>query len=217
MNAFEQFLLVVMYTAVALYFAPWLTVLAVVSLGGTILLIRYGLEPAFVVGDRVARSSEDIQRSAQAGIQGIRAVTLFGTGYRPTGRYFSSAAVSRRNPDEVDSVAPLTHPLVVDVDPPVSRNGHGVLGTLESERPTVGVVVRQLLKGRRVDAVLEHGLYLRGIDSPDVGDGTDHVEEQLVGHLPTGQGPLPQAFRCNLRHYLGRVTDCPQTCVYRKR
>jgi subfamily B ATP-binding cassette protein MsbA len=119
-NAFERFLLVVMYAAVALYFAPVLTVLAVFALGGSILLIRYGLEPAFVVGDRVAQINEDIQTSAQGGIQGIRAVKLFGTGETLKtkfnaliDRYIDAKVTLRRNEAAVSDFQQLMNAVVI--------------------------------------------------------------------------------------------------------
>jgi subfamily B ATP-binding cassette protein MsbA len=119
-NAFMQFLLVVMYAGVALYFAPLLTVLAVLALGGTVVLIRYGLEPAFVVGDRVARLNEEIQTSAQGGIQGIRAVKLFGTGdglksrfAELIDRYVDAKVTLRRNEAAVSDFQKLLNAVVI--------------------------------------------------------------------------------------------------------
>lgn len=75
---FEQVLLGAMYLAVAFYLAPTLTLFAAVLLGGITYLIRYVIEPAFSVGDRVADANERVHEAAQAGTQGIRDVKLFG-------------------------------------------------------------------------------------------------------------------------------------------
>lgn len=75
---FEQILLSVMYLSVAFYLAPTLTLLAGLLLGGLTYLLRYVIEPAFSVGDRVADANERVQAVVQAGTQGIRDVKLFG-------------------------------------------------------------------------------------------------------------------------------------------
>ncbi|TYL38896.1 ABC transporter ATP-binding protein [Natronococcus pandeyae] len=74
---FEQLLLGLMYLAIALYIAPYLTILAVLVLGGLTLFIRYVIEPGYAVGDRVAAANEQIQQTAQAATQGIRDVKLY--------------------------------------------------------------------------------------------------------------------------------------------
>ncbi|WP_332897138.1 ABC transporter ATP-binding protein [Haladaptatus sp. CMSO5] len=74
----EQGFLSLMYLVVALYFAPLLTIIAAVSLGGFTVVIRGRLESGYAVGDRVADANERLQQAAQAGTQGIRDVKLFG-------------------------------------------------------------------------------------------------------------------------------------------
>lgn len=74
----EDLLLSLMYLAVAVYLAPFLTVLAAALLGGATYLIRSVIEPAYSVGDRVAGANERIHETVQTGIQGIRDVKLFG-------------------------------------------------------------------------------------------------------------------------------------------
>jgi len=74
----EQGLLAGMYFAIALYISPQLTVLAVVLLGGLTFVLRWVVESGSTVGDRVAEANREIHQSAQAGMQGIRDVKLFG-------------------------------------------------------------------------------------------------------------------------------------------
>ncbi|QLD87079.1 ABC transporter ATP-binding protein [Natronomonas halophila] len=77
LHFFRQSLLALMYLTIALVLAPILTLLAAITLGGITLLIRYGIEPGYTVGDRVAEANERIQENVQAGTQGIRDVKLF--------------------------------------------------------------------------------------------------------------------------------------------
>lgn len=74
----EQSVLSVIYLSVALYLAPWLTILTGVVLGGFLYFLRNVLESGYTVGDRVARANERVQSVAQAGSQGVREVKLFG-------------------------------------------------------------------------------------------------------------------------------------------
>ena len=74
----EQSLLALMYLLVALILAPFLTLFAVVFLGGFSVLFRHVLEPGYELGDRVAEANERLQEAAQAGTQGIRDTKLFG-------------------------------------------------------------------------------------------------------------------------------------------
>ncbi len=74
----EQSLLALMYLLVALVFAPFLTIFALVFLGGFSVVFRYVLEPGYELGDQVAEANERLQEAAQAGTQGIRDTKLFG-------------------------------------------------------------------------------------------------------------------------------------------
>lgn len=76
-HIFEQTVVVLVYLAVGLYLAPLLTVFTLAALGGITYLIRFVLEPGYTVGNRVAEANETIQRSVQAGTQGIRDIKLF--------------------------------------------------------------------------------------------------------------------------------------------
>jgi len=77
-NFFEQFLLSIMYFAIAFVLAPWLTLFAGVFLAGLTIFFRYVLESGYDIGDRVADANERLQQAAQAGTQGIRDTKLFG-------------------------------------------------------------------------------------------------------------------------------------------
>ncbi|MFO8114937.1 MAG: ABC transporter ATP-binding protein [Halorubrum sp.] len=117
---FEKILLVSMYLLIALYFAPLLTVLTVVLLAIVFAVVRYGVEPAFVVGDRVAAVNEEIQTTAQEGLRGIRAVKLFGMNADFSRRFsslidrFVTAKVTlRRNDAAVQSGQQLLSALVI--------------------------------------------------------------------------------------------------------
>nr|WP_282594696.1 ABC transporter ATP-binding protein [Halomarina salina] len=75
---FEQLLLSLIYLGFAFYISPWLTLVAIVTIGGLTYLVRNVVEPGFSVGDRVADANERIQTTIQSGTQGIRPVKLFG-------------------------------------------------------------------------------------------------------------------------------------------
>ncbi|WP_340101709.1 ABC transporter ATP-binding protein [Salinibaculum salinum] len=77
-NFLEQGFLALMYLVVALVIAPFLTLFALVFLGGFTVLFRYGVESGYDLGDKVADANERVQQAAQAGTQGIRDTKLFG-------------------------------------------------------------------------------------------------------------------------------------------
>lgn len=77
-NFLEQGLLSLMYLAIAFILAPYLTVFAILFLGGFSMVFRYILESGYDIGDRVADANERLQQAAQAGTQGIRDTKLFG-------------------------------------------------------------------------------------------------------------------------------------------
>ncbi|TKX82276.1 ABC transporter ATP-binding protein [Halorubrum sp. SD626R] len=74
----EYVFLVTVYLGVMLYITPTMTGLAIVLLGGITILLRFVIEPAVTVGNRVAEANEEVQEAVQAGTQGIRDVKLFG-------------------------------------------------------------------------------------------------------------------------------------------
>ncbi len=74
----EQGFLALMYLGIAFILAPGLTLFALVFLGGFSILFRYVFESGYELGDKVADANERVQRSAQAGTQGIRDTKLFG-------------------------------------------------------------------------------------------------------------------------------------------
>jgi len=86
----EQGFLALMYLAIALVLAPWLTLGTMLVLGVVVALFKYGLESGSSVGDRVAKANEEVQQSAQAGTQGVRDVKLFGMQRELLGRFDDS-------------------------------------------------------------------------------------------------------------------------------
>lgn len=66
------------YVAIALYLAPILMLITGVVLGGFMYSTRYAFESGYSVGSRVADANERVQKTIQAGMQGIRDVKLFG-------------------------------------------------------------------------------------------------------------------------------------------
>ena len=86
----ETGLIAAIYLGVALSLVPLLTVLTLGLLGAITYVVRFVIEPGYVVGDRVAEANERIQTAVQAGTQGIRDVKLFGI----TGDLFEQFRVS---------------------------------------------------------------------------------------------------------------------------
>lgn len=74
----ETAFLVGIYTVVMAYTSLPMTAIAIVSLGGITILLRFIIEPAVTVGSRVAEANERVQQAVQAGTQGIRDVKIFG-------------------------------------------------------------------------------------------------------------------------------------------
>ena len=74
----QLIMLCIMYVGVMLYISPLLTALALFLLGGITILLRYVVEPAIDLGDRIANANEGVQSSVQSGVQGIREIKLFG-------------------------------------------------------------------------------------------------------------------------------------------
>lgn len=77
-NLLQLLFLSLVYLAVALALAPFLTLVAVFILGGITLLVRFVIEPGYAIGERVAKANARRQEAAQAGTQGIRDVRIFG-------------------------------------------------------------------------------------------------------------------------------------------
>jgi subfamily B ATP-binding cassette protein MsbA len=74
----ERALLTLVYLAVMVYLAPWLTLFALAVLGAITLAVRWVVEPASVSGKRVSVANRAIHRAARAGVQGARDVKLYG-------------------------------------------------------------------------------------------------------------------------------------------
>jgi subfamily B ATP-binding cassette protein MsbA len=77
-HVFQKGLLIVMYLAVALYLAPVLTIASIGLIGFLTFGLRNTIESAYTIGDRIADANERIQRTVQAGTQGIREVKMLG-------------------------------------------------------------------------------------------------------------------------------------------
>lgn len=73
----QQFLISLVYFGVAVYIAPVLTILTAGFLAVLSVIIRFGFESGYSVGDRVADANERVQQTVQAGTQGIRDIKLF--------------------------------------------------------------------------------------------------------------------------------------------
>jgi len=111
----EQGFLALMYLAVAMVVAPLLTLFALVFLGGFTVVFRYVIDPGYELGDEVADANERIQRSAQAGTQGIRDTKLFGLKEElfedflgAVNQYAESSITLRRNEQAYDNFYNLT-------------------------------------------------------------------------------------------------------------
>ncbi|PSP77598.1 ABC transporter ATP-binding protein [Halobacteriales archaeon QS_4_69_225] len=76
-QSLETLALALVYLSIMFYIAPVMTVFALGLLGGITVFMRYVIEPAYTAGTRVAEANERVQRSVQAGTQGIRDVKLF--------------------------------------------------------------------------------------------------------------------------------------------
>jgi subfamily B ATP-binding cassette protein MsbA len=77
-HVFQKGVLILMYVGLAMYLAPVLTLISagIVAIG--VVTLRNTVESGYTVGDRVADANEKIQRSVQAGTQGIREVKTLG-------------------------------------------------------------------------------------------------------------------------------------------
>jgi subfamily B ATP-binding cassette protein MsbA len=109
-NLLQLLFLSLVYLAVALALAPFLTLVAVFILGGITLLVRFVIEPGYAIGGRVAKANERRQEAAQAGTQGIRDVRIFGladelrTDFIEAVEQYTTAQISlRRNEAAIDN------------------------------------------------------------------------------------------------------------------
>jgi len=112
----------IMYLLIILYIAPILTLIAVVFLGAATFLARFPFESGESVGSKVATANEDVQRTVQAGIQGIRDTKLFGLKSELSAefedsmdRFVRSKVNSRKNSDGISNANQLIAALSVFV------------------------------------------------------------------------------------------------------
>lgn len=75
--AVQASLITSVYAVIAFWISPLLTLIAAVALGGIVLVLRYGFESGYDIGDRVAEANERLQQIAQAGAIGIRDIRVF--------------------------------------------------------------------------------------------------------------------------------------------
>ncbi|CCQ33135.1 ATP-binding cassette subfamily B bacterial MsbA protein [Halorhabdus tiamatea SARL4B] len=109
-NFIEQGFLTLMYLLLALVIAPFLTLFAVIILGGFAVLFRFIIESGYDLGDEVADANEEVQQAAQAGTQGIRDTKLFGLKSElfddfldAVNQYASSSIRMRRNEQAIQN------------------------------------------------------------------------------------------------------------------
>jgi subfamily B ATP-binding cassette protein MsbA len=118
----ETALIAAIYLAVALYLAPLLTALTLVLLGVITYVVRFVIEPGYVVGDRVAEANERVQTAVQAGTQGIRDVKVFGVAgelsedfSRSIHQWVSAIVTMKRNQAGINNVYQFTSAVTVFV------------------------------------------------------------------------------------------------------
>lgn len=116
----EQGLLSAVYLGVALLLAPLFTIATGVVLGGFLFGLRRIVESGYDVGDRVATANERVQRTVQAGMQGIRDVKLFGlsdelfSDFDEAAEQFADSSILlRRNQAALDNFYQLATALTV--------------------------------------------------------------------------------------------------------
>jgi len=107
---FEQLLLILLYSLIAVYFAPTLFLVAVALLGVVGLVVHYFSPSGEVAGSEQAQANERIQEIVQLATQGIRDVKTYQMGqdivdeFRSTmNRFVSSAVRLRRNQAAIDN------------------------------------------------------------------------------------------------------------------
>jgi len=117
---FETALVAAIYLGVALYLAPLLTGLSLVLLGLITYVVRFVVEPGYVVGDRVAEANEQVQTAVQAGTQGIRDVKTFGVTdelfedfKRSIDKLVRASVAMRRNQEAINNFYQFTSAVTV--------------------------------------------------------------------------------------------------------
>jgi subfamily B ATP-binding cassette protein MsbA len=112
--------LMLIYASVILYISPVLTLLALSMLGGITIVLRNIIEPAYNLGSKVADANEDMQKTAQAGTQGIREAKLFNITdalksvfTRFASDYQTSTIAYRRNKHAINSFFNLSSAVLV--------------------------------------------------------------------------------------------------------
>jgi subfamily B ATP-binding cassette protein MsbA len=118
----ETVMIATIYLGVALYLAPLLTGFTLILLGIITYVVRFVIEPGYVVGDRVAEANERVQTAVQAGTQGIRDVKVFGVGgelfedfQRSVDQLVRSSVVVKRNQAGINNFYQFTSAVTVFV------------------------------------------------------------------------------------------------------
>jgi len=118
----ETALVAAIYLGIALYLAPLLTGLSLVLLGLITYVVRFVVEPGYVVGDRVAEANEQVQTAVQAGTQGIRDVKTFGVAdelfddfKRSIDKLVRASVAMRRNQEAINNFYQFTSAVTVFV------------------------------------------------------------------------------------------------------
>jgi subfamily B ATP-binding cassette protein MsbA len=118
----ETVMIATIYLGVALYLAPLLTGFTLILLGIITYVVRFVIEPGYVVGDRVAEANERVQTAVQAGTQGIRDVKVFGVDgelfedfQRSVDQLVRSSVVVKRNQAGINNFYQFTSAVTVFV------------------------------------------------------------------------------------------------------
>jgi subfamily B ATP-binding cassette protein MsbA len=119
-HIFQKGMLILMYIGLAMYLAPVLTLASGALVGIAIVMLRNTVESGYSVGGRVADANERIQRSVQAGTQGIREVktlgyehTLLEDFHERMDQYVDSSILVKRNEAFLGNAQDLLVALIV--------------------------------------------------------------------------------------------------------
>jgi subfamily B ATP-binding cassette protein MsbA len=119
-QVFQKGVLIVMYLGLAMYLAPVLTIASGALVAISIYTLRNTIESGYTIGDRIAEANEQIQRSVQAGTQGIREVktlgyddTLLNDFYDQMSNYVDSTITVKRNEAFLGNAQDLLVALIV--------------------------------------------------------------------------------------------------------
>ena len=119
-QVFQKGVLVLMYIGLAMYLAPILTLASGALVAIAVFTLRNAVESGYTIGGRVADANEKIQRSVQAGTQGIREVktlgyedTLLNDFYDRMDQFINSSILVKRNEAFLGNAQDLLVALIV--------------------------------------------------------------------------------------------------------